>query len=62
MTTVLLDNHVLPWWSAEPDRLGSAASETPSSANELAVAAIWWFELAWLADRGRISPRPIAVW
>ena len=27
MTTVLLDTHVLQWWSAEPDRLSSAAAE-----------------------------------
>ncbi len=54
MTTVLLDTHVLQWWSAEPERISSAAAEVLSTADELAVAAISWFELAWLATHGRI--------
>ncbi len=63
MTTVLLDTHVLQWWSAEPDRLSAAAAEALSTADELAVAAISWFELAWLADRGRIVVTiPLRSW
>lgn len=54
MTTVLLDTHALQWWSAEPKRLSRTASQTISAADELAVAAITWFELAWLAEHGRI--------
>jgi PIN domain nuclease of toxin-antitoxin system len=54
MTTVVLDTHVLHWWSAEPDRLSAAATEAIESADELAVAAISWFELAWLAARERV--------
>ena len=46
MTTVLLDSHVLHWWSSEPDRLSHAAAHVVSSADELAVASISWFELA----------------
>ena len=54
MTTVLLDTHVVQWWSAEPQRLSATAAETLAGADQLAVAAITWFELAWLAAHERI--------
>lgn len=54
MTTVLLDSHVVHWWSAEPDRLSRTATRTIEAADELAVASISWFELAWLAAHDRI--------
>jgi PIN domain nuclease of toxin-antitoxin system len=54
VTRVVLDTHALHWWSAEPDRLTPAASDAIAGADELAVAAITWFELAWLAARERI--------
>lgn len=63
MTTVLLDTHVVHWWSAEPDRLSRAAAWALSEADELAVAAISWFELAWLAHHERILLTiPIRSW
>ncbi len=55
MTTLLLDTHVLHWWSADTRRLSAAASEAIADADELAVAAISWFELAWLAEHRRIA-------
>ena len=55
MTTVLLDSHVVHWWSAEPERLSRRASRAISAADELAVASISWFELAWLARHERIA-------
>jgi PIN domain nuclease of toxin-antitoxin system len=55
VTTVLLDTHVVHWWSAEPDRVSDAATQALSEADELAVAAISWFELAWLARHERIA-------
>lgn len=54
MTTVLLDSHVVHWWSAEPGKLSRAATKAVEAADELAVASISWFELAWLADHDRI--------
>lgn len=54
MTTVLLDSHALHWWSAEPERLSKTAGRAVEQADELAVAAITWFELAWLAEHERI--------
>lgn len=63
MTTVVLDSHVVHWWSAEPDRISSAATKALSEADELAVAAISWFELAWLAEHERIIVTiPIRSW
>ena len=40
MTTLLLDTHVLHWWSAEPMRLSTAASEAVESADVLAALAL----------------------
>jgi PIN domain nuclease of toxin-antitoxin system len=63
VTTVLLDTHALQWWSAEPKRLSRTAAQAISAADELAVAAITWFELAWLAEHGRIAVAiPARTW
>jgi len=63
LTTVLLDTHVVQWWSAEPQRLSQVATEALSEADELAVAAISWFELAWLARHERIVVTlPVRSW
>lgn len=63
MTTLLVDTHVLQWWSAETGRLSSAAQDALEDAEELAVAAITWYELGWLARHGRISVSlPIGTW
>lgn len=63
MTALLLDSHVVHWWSAEPGRISRAAATALEEAEELAVAAISWFELAWLAERERIVVSiPIRSW
>ena len=63
MGTVLLDTHVVHWWSAEPGRVGARARKALEGADELAVAAISWYELAWLARHDRISVAvPIRSW
>jgi PIN domain nuclease of toxin-antitoxin system len=63
LTTLLLDTHVIHWWSAEPERLSPAATLALSHADELAVATISWFELAWLAHQERIQVTiPIRRW
>ncbi|MGQ0848832.1 MAG: type II toxin-antitoxin system VapC family toxin [Actinomycetota bacterium] len=63
MTTVVLDSHVVHWWSAEPERLSPAAARAVSEADELAVASISWFELAWLAKHERIVVTiPLGSW
>jgi PIN domain nuclease of toxin-antitoxin system len=63
VTTLLLDTHVVQWWSAEPERLSRPAADAVSSADELAVSAISWFELAWLATHERIVVSiPVRSW
>lgn len=63
MSTILLDTHVVQWWSAEPERISQAAINAINDADELAVAAITWFELAWLAKRERIVLTvPVQAW
>lgn len=63
MTTLILDSHVVHWWSAEPDRLSRTAAAALDGADELAVASITWFELAWLAEHERILVSiPIRSW
>lgn len=60
---VLLDTHVVHWWSAEPGRVSKPAGEALEEAEELVVAAISWFELAWLARHERITVNiPIRSW
>ncbi|MEO5679898.1 MAG: PIN domain-containing protein [Acidimicrobiales bacterium] len=61
--TLLLDTHVLHWWSAEPERLSSVATTAITEADELAVAGITWYELAWLAGHERIRVAvPVPTW
>jgi PIN domain nuclease of toxin-antitoxin system len=63
VTTLLLDTHALQWWSAEPERLSKRAAEAVAEADHLVVAAISWFELAWLATHERIVVTvPIRTW
>lgn len=63
MATLLLDTHVVHWWSAEPNRVSTVARQALEAVDELAVAAISWYELAWLADHGRIVLNvPIRSW
>ena len=45
MSTVLLDSHVVHWWSAEPQKISAAAGREIEAADELAVNSVTWFEL-----------------
>jgi len=63
MSTLLLDTHVVHWWSAEPRRLSRTAQQALKTAEDLLVAAITWHELAWLARHERIVlDVPIRSW
>jgi PIN domain nuclease of toxin-antitoxin system len=63
VTTLVLDSHVVHWWSAEPGKLSRAAANAIEEADELAVASISWFELAWLAEHDRIALTiPVRSW
>ena len=63
-TTLLLDTHVVHWWSIDAtEQISRTAQTAIEAADELAVAAVSWFELAWLAHHGRIVVRvPIRSW
>jgi PIN domain nuclease of toxin-antitoxin system len=55
---ILLDTHVLIWMSTEPKRLSKKAREAISKARQntgIAVASITLWELAWLAQNGRLQ-------
>jgi len=63
MGALLLDTHVAHWWSAEPDRVSVAARRALEAADELVIAAISWYELAWLAHHQRIVLNvPVRSW
>ena len=64
LTSLLLDTHVVLWWStSELDNLSPRARAVIENADELAVASISWFELAWLAQHDRIaSTVPLRTW
>ena len=63
MTAVLLDTHAMHWWFAEPQRLSPAAGLAISAVDEIVVASITWYELAWLATNDRIDiDVPLAAW
>lgn len=63
MNAILLDTHVVHWWSAEPKRVSAPARKALEEADELVVAAITWYELAWLARHDRIALNvPIRSW
>jgi PIN domain nuclease of toxin-antitoxin system len=63
VTAILLDTHVVHWWSAEPKRVSASARKALEEADEHVVAAISWYELAWLAKHERIVVNiPIRSW
>jgi PIN domain nuclease of toxin-antitoxin system len=63
VNAILLDTHVVHWWSAEPKRVSRPARKALEEADELVVAAISWYELAWLARHERIAVNvPIRSW
>ena len=55
---ILLDTHVLLWMASDPKRLSGKAREAIRDARQntgVAVATITLWELAWLAQNGRIE-------
>ena len=55
---ILLDTHVLLWMASDPKRLSSKAREAIRNARQntgVSVATVTLWELAWLAQNGRIQ-------
>lgn len=60
---VVLDTHAWLWWLAAPAKLSPAARQAIAEAAEVGVSAISAWEIAMLAERGRIAlDRPAARW
>ena len=63
LKTVVLDSHVLYWWSQDAAMVSRTATRAITEADELLVADITWYELAWLATHGRIGASvPLHRW
>lgn len=63
MSLVIVDTHAVHWWSSESSKLSDTARATIEGADQLAVAAISWYELALMAKRERIVLSiPIRSW
>lgn len=59
---LLLDTHVIVWASGQPDRLTRrVAGALTDSRNELWMSAISSWEVALLAERGRLALQPDAA-
>ena len=55
---IFLDTHVLIWMASDPERLSRKARQAIREAREktgVAIAAMTLWELAWLAENGRIQ-------
>jgi len=60
---ILLDTHALLWWTTDPKRLSAPAVRAIERADEVGVAAITWWELAWLVAHERIRTSiPVRSW
>lgn len=60
---IVLDTHAWLWWAASPDRLSPAAAAAIDAATGLGVSTLSCWEVAMLAERGRIAlDRPAAQW
>ena len=63
LSSLLLDTHVLYWLTAAPGELSGVARRAIDEADELGVAAITWYEFAWLAEHDRFrTDRPLREW
>lgn len=63
LTAILLDTHALVWWSLDASQLSRPALRAIEAADERSIAAVSWYELAWLAENGRIRlSLPVRAW
>ena len=67
MSSFLLDTHILLWWTSQRRRLTRLQRNTLAAIQErgdsVAISAISLWELAMMAERGRvIPPMPLDLW
>jgi PIN domain nuclease of toxin-antitoxin system len=60
---IVLDTHAWLWWASAPDKLSAAAHDAIDSADTIGVATISCWEVAMLAEAGRIElDRDVEAW
>jgi PIN domain nuclease of toxin-antitoxin system len=60
---IVLDTHVWLWWTAEPTKLSLPAQDAIDHADRIGVATISCWEVAMLAETGRIElDRSVGAW
>jgi PIN domain nuclease of toxin-antitoxin system len=60
---IVLDTHAWLWWVSEPERLSRRARETIDQAERFGIATISCWEVAMLAEGGRIElDRSVESW
>ncbi len=60
---IVLDTHAWLWWAAEPAKLSRPAQDAIDHAEQIGVATISCWEVAMLAEAGRIElDRPAGAW
>jgi PIN domain nuclease of toxin-antitoxin system len=60
---IVLDTHALLWWQSGGQRLSTAARAHIDQATKIAVCPISFWEIAMLAEKGRIVlDRPAVQW
>ena len=67
MPSFLLDTHILLWWTSQRRRLTKVQQNTLAAVQErgesVAISAISLWELAMMAERGRVTPpMPLDLW
>ena len=62
---IVLDTHVLLWWSQQPELLSNAAATAIDSADRLLLPSICFWEAALLVRKGRFALKrgqPVTEW
>jgi len=63
VAVIVLDTHAWLWWVAAPEKLSATAREAIDSTDVLGVATISCWEIAMLAEAGRIElDRDVEAW
>ena len=60
---IVLDTHVVIWWTSSPDLLSPAAAAAIADASEIAIPAIVFWEISVLLRKQRIQlEAPLQAW
>jgi len=62
---IVLDTHVLVWWTQQPELLGKEAAEALAQSDRILVPAICFWETSLLVRKGRLALKrgqPVDEW